>query len=107
LSLEKPQDKHMLLKQQSKSKHIWPKHKSTRARTIINDQKHKPYVVHKQGSFTGHVPQQEKCGASKNSSQNRGRNHPTEGHVYMGNEHHDEANMGRNQSIDMKLLSLF
>jgi hypothetical protein len=42
-----------------------------------------------------------------NSSHSRGRNHPTESHVYMGNEHHDEANMGRNQSIDMKPLSLF
>jgi hypothetical protein len=40
------------------------------------------------------------------SSHSRGRHHPTEGHVYMGNEHHDEANMGRNQSIDIKLLSL-
>jgi hypothetical protein len=42
----------------------------------------------------------------RNSSHNRGRNHPTEGHVYMGNEHHDEANMGHNQSIDMNPLSL-
>jgi hypothetical protein len=57
--------------------------------------------------LTGHVPQQEKYGASKNSSQSMGRNHTTEGHVYMGNKHHDEANMGRNQSIGMKLLSLF
>jgi hypothetical protein len=42
-----------------------------------------------------------------NSSHNRGRNHPSEGYVYMENEHHDEANIGCNQSIDMKLLSLF
>jgi hypothetical protein len=42
-----------------------------------------------------------------NSSHNSGKNHPTEGHVYMENEHHDEANMGHNQSINMKPLSLF
>jgi hypothetical protein len=42
-----------------------------------------------------------------NSSHNRDRNHSTEGHVCMENEHHDEANMGRNQSIDIKSLSLF
>jgi hypothetical protein len=42
-----------------------------------------------------------------NSSHSRGRNHSTEGHVYMGNEHHDKGNMGRNQSIDIKPLSLF
>jgi hypothetical protein len=41
------------------------------------------------------------------SYHSRGRNHPTEGHVYMGKEHHDKANMGRNQSIDIKSLSLF
>jgi hypothetical protein len=28
ISLDKSQDKHMSLKQQSKSKHIWPRHKS-------------------------------------------------------------------------------
>jgi hypothetical protein len=31
-----------------------------------------------------------------NSSHSRGRNNPTEGRLYMRNEHHDEANMGRN-----------
>jgi hypothetical protein len=40
-------------------------------------------------------------------SHSMGRNHPTEGHVYMRNEHHDEANMGRNQNIDIKSLALF
>jgi hypothetical protein len=43
----------------------------------------------------------------RNSSQGMGRNHPTEGHVYMGNKHHDEANMGHNQSIDIRHFSLF
>jgi hypothetical protein len=33
------------------------------------------------------------------SSQIRGKDHPTESHVYIENEHHDEGNMGRNQSI--------
>jgi hypothetical protein len=42
-----------------------------------------------------------------NSSHSRARNHPIEYHVYMGNEHDDKANMGRNQSINMKPLSLF
>jgi hypothetical protein len=41
------------------------------------------------------------------SSHSKGRNHPTKGHVYMRIEHHDEANMGHNQSIDIKSLSLF
>jgi len=31
--------------------------------------------------------------------QSKGRNHPTEGLVYMGDEHHDEASMGCNQSM--------
>jgi hypothetical protein len=34
-----------------------------------------------------------------NSSQNRSRNQPTEGHIYTGDEHHDGTNMGHNQSI--------
>jgi hypothetical protein len=33
-----------------------------------------------------------------NSSQNRGRNQPTESHIYTGDEHHDGTNMGHNQS---------
>jgi hypothetical protein len=53
LFLDKPQDKHRSIKQQCKSKHIWPRHKS---------HKHKPHVTHKQGRLIGHVPQQEKCG---------------------------------------------
>jgi hypothetical protein len=32
--------------------------------------------------------------------------HPTENHVYMGNKHHDEANMGCNQSIVAQNLFL-
>jgi hypothetical protein len=40
------------------------------------------------------------------SSHSRGRKHPTESHVYMGNEHHDGANMGRNQSIVTQNLFL-
>jgi hypothetical protein len=34
-----------------------------------------------------------------NSSQNRGRNQATEGHIYTGDEHHDGTNMGRDQGI--------
>jgi hypothetical protein len=34
-----------------------------------------------------------------NSYQNRGRNQPTESHIYTGDEHHDGTNMGRNQGI--------
>jgi hypothetical protein len=34
-----------------------------------------------------------------NLSQNRGRNQPTESHIYIGDEHHDKTNMGHNQSI--------
>jgi hypothetical protein len=33
-------------------------------------------------------------------------NHPTKSHVYMGNEHHDVANMGHNQSIVTQNLFL-
>jgi hypothetical protein len=33
------------------------------------------------------------------STQSRDRNQPTESHIYTGDEHHDETNMGRNQSI--------
>jgi hypothetical protein len=76
-------------------------------RTIINDHNHKPHVAHKQGKLIGHIPQQEKCGPPQQPISSRGRNHPIEGHVYMKNKHHDEANMDRNQSIDMKPLSLF
>jgi hypothetical protein len=39
------------------------------AREIINDHKHKPLTTHKQQKITRHVPQQEKYGALKNSSQ--------------------------------------
>jgi hypothetical protein len=34
-----------------------------------------------------------------NSSHNRGKNQSTKCHIYTGDEHHDETNMGRNQSI--------
>jgi hypothetical protein len=34
-----------------------------------------------------------------NLSQNRGKNQPTEGHIYTGDEHHDGTNMGHNQNI--------
>jgi hypothetical protein len=36
-----------------------------------------------------------------------GVEHPTEDHVYIGNEHHDKVNMGHNQGIDIKPLSIF
>jgi hypothetical protein len=34
-----------------------------------------------------------------NLSQNRGRNQSSESHIYTKDEHHDETNMGHNQSI--------
>jgi hypothetical protein len=34
-----------------------------------------------------------------NSSQNWGRNQPTERHIYSGDEHHEGVNMGRDQGI--------
>jgi hypothetical protein len=34
-----------------------------------------------------------------NSSQNRGRNQPTENHIYTEDEHHDGTNLGCNQVI--------
>jgi hypothetical protein len=53
LSLDTPQDKHRPLKQQSKSKHIWPTHKS-----------HKSENNHQQSQATStRHPQQEKCGS--------------------------------------------
>jgi hypothetical protein len=38
------------------------------------------------------------------SPHSRGRNYPIGGHLYMGKKHHDEANMGRNQSIMIQNL---
>jgi hypothetical protein len=34
-----------------------------------------------------------------NSSHNKGKNQPTESHIYTRDEHHDRTNMGHNQSI--------
>jgi hypothetical protein len=52
MSLDKPQDTHKPLKQQNKSMHIWPRHKSHKSEN--NHQR-------SQAKFTRH-PQQEKCG---------------------------------------------
>jgi hypothetical protein len=52
LSLDTPQDKHRPLKQQNKSMHIWPRHKSHKSKN--NHQR-------SQATLTRH-PQQEKCG---------------------------------------------
>jgi Flp pilus assembly protein TadD len=62
LSLDKPHDKHMRLKQQRSQSTYGLGTKATRVRTIINDHKHKPHVTHKQGRLTRHIPQQEQCG---------------------------------------------
>jgi hypothetical protein len=50
-------------------------------RTVIND--------HKQNSLTIH--NKKNVDHKGNSSQNRGRNQPTESHIYTGDEHHDET----------------
>jgi hypothetical protein len=63
--------------------------KATRARIIINDHKQNQLTIHNKKNVDNH----------NNSSQNRGRNQPTESHIYTGDEHHDEINMGHNQSI--------
>jgi hypothetical protein len=67
LSLNKTQDKHRPLKQQSNLNNKASQctyglgTNATRARILINDHKHKPHVTHKQGRLTRHVLQQEKC----------------------------------------------
>jgi hypothetical protein len=63
--------------------------KATRARIILNDHKQHPLAIHNKKNVDHH----------SNSSQNRGRNQPTERHIYTGDEHHDGTNMGRNQGI--------
>jgi hypothetical protein len=66
--------------------HIWPS--TITSRIINNNNKHNPLVIHKKN-----------VDHHSNSSQNRGRNQPTESHIYTGDEHHDGTNMGHNQSI--------
>jgi hypothetical protein len=51
--------------------------------------KHNPLAIHNKKNIDYH----------SNSYQNRGINQPTESHIYTGDEHHDETNMGHNQSI--------
>jgi hypothetical protein len=63
--------------------------KATRARKIINNHKHNPFAIHNKKNVDH----------KDNSSQNRGKNQPTECHIYTGDEHHDGTNMGHNQSI--------
>jgi hypothetical protein len=87
LSLDTPQDKHRQLNQQNKSKHIWPRHTSHKSEN--NHQRSQAQlVIHNKKNMDNH----------SNSSQNRGRNQPTESHIYTRDEHHDGTNMGRNQS---------
>jgi hypothetical protein len=57
-------------------------------RIVINDHKQNPLAIHNKKNMD-----------HNNSSQNRGRNHPTESHIYTSDEHHDGTNMGHNQSI--------
>jgi hypothetical protein len=89
MNLDKPQGKHRPLKQQSKSSAYDLGTKATRARIVINDHKQNPLTIHNKKNVDHH----------SNSSQNRGRNQSTEGHIYTGDEHHDGINMGRNQNI--------
>jgi hypothetical protein len=58
-------------------------------RIAINNHKQNPLAIHKKKNVDH----------KGNSSQNRGKNQQTEGHIYTGDEHHDGTNMSRNQSI--------
>jgi hypothetical protein len=58
-------------------------------RIVVNDHKQNPIAIHNKKNVDH----------KGNSSQNRGKNQLIEGHIYTRNEHHDEINMGRNQSI--------
>jgi hypothetical protein len=58
-------------------------------RTVINDHKQNPLAIHNKKNVDH----------KGNSSQNRGKNQPTKGHISTGDEHHDRTNMGRNQNI--------
>jgi hypothetical protein len=53
--------------------------KDTRARIIINDHKQNPSAIHNKKNMDH----------KGNSSQNRGRDQPTESHIYTRDEHHD------------------
>jgi hypothetical protein len=55
--------------------------KATRARIIINDHKQNPLTIHKKKNMDH----------KGNSSQNKGRNQPTDSHIYTGDEHHDRT----------------
>jgi hypothetical protein len=63
--------------------------KGTRVRIVINDHKQNPLAIHKKKNMDH----------KGNSSHNRGKNQPTESHIYTGDEHHDKTNMGHNQNI--------
>jgi hypothetical protein len=89
MSLDKSQDKHRPLKQQSKSSAYDLGTKATRARIIINDHKQNPFAIHNKKNMDHH----------SNSSQNRCRNQPTKSHIYTRDEHHDGVNMGHDQGI--------
>jgi hypothetical protein len=58
-------------------------------RIVINDHKQNPLAIHNKKNVDH----------KGNSSQNRGRNQPTESHIYTRDEYHDGTNMGRNQGI--------
>jgi hypothetical protein len=88
LSLDTLQGKHQPLKQ-SKSSAYDLGTKATRARIITNDHKKNLLTIHNKKNVDH----------KGNSSQNRGRNQPTESYIYTGDEHHDGTNMGRKQSI--------
>jgi phage/plasmid-associated DNA primase len=56
-------------------------------RIVINDHKQNPLAIHNKNNVDH----------KDNSSQNMGRDQPTESHIYTRDEHHDGTNMGRNQ----------
>jgi hypothetical protein len=63
--------------------------KATRVRIVISDHKQNPLAIHNKKNVDH----------KGNSSQNGGKTHPTEGHIYTGDEHHDGINMGHKQNI--------
>jgi hypothetical protein len=84
LSLDTPQDKHKPLNNKANQSAYDLGTKATRARIIINDHKQNPLAIHNKKNVDH----------KGNSSQNRGRNQPTESDIYTSDEHNDGINMG-------------
>jgi hypothetical protein len=81
ISLDKPQDKHRPLNNKASQSAYDLGTKATRARIINNDHKQNPLAMHKKKNVDH----------KGNSSQNRGRNQPTDSHNCTEDEHHDRT----------------